>query len=366
MSRMLLYSRVNPADRGGVQAVFRRLASSLREAGHTVEQAWALQDPEAGDWTRCYPLPRIVWRGRLPHPRSVLGALEAAWRLGAGLYRLRPDVVNYHFVTGEAFYFLLLKPLFRYKLVVSVHGSDVLRPKPEDAPLLPRILQGADAVTAVSQLTAARLAQDYNLDPARIRVIPNGVDPAFWGAAPTGPRLAHRPPTFLSVGRLHPVKGHDVLLRAFAPVAAARPDARLVIVGEGGFRAELEQLARQLGIAPQVEFAGHLGPDAVRARMATARVFVLPSRSEGLPLALLETMSAGLPVIATRVGGVPEVIDDATAILVAPEDPAGMAAALEAALADIAALEERATRATRHARKFTASGADAAYTRVLA
>ncbi|MBA3884874.1 MAG: glycosyltransferase family 4 protein [Acidobacteria bacterium] len=360
MSRVLLYSRVNPADGGGVQAVVRRLARSLRGAGHTVIQAWSTPDPGADDWTRCFPLPQVPGTAAPRSARSVAGACKAVVRLAAALGGFRPDVVNYHFVTGEALYFAWLASICRYKLVLSAHGSDVLRPKPWDAPLLPRILAGAAAVTTVSRLTARRVIEDYPVDPARVSIIPNGVDCDFWSNV-RGVRLAQRPPTILAVGRLHPVKGHDVLLRAFALLAGAHPHARLVLVGDGGFRHTLEVLTAELGITGRVEFAGQLGPEAVRARMAAARCFVLPSRSEGLPLALLEAMAAGLPVVATRVGGVPEVVDESHARLVPTEDPPRMAAALQAALVDSTASEGLAARGLQRARQFSAADADAAY-----
>jgi glycosyltransferase involved in cell wall biosynthesis len=361
VSRILLFTRVNPADGGGVQTVFRRLAASLRHEGHTVQLGWTRADPHADEWTRRLPLPSLPANGIPEGWRPKAGALKAATRLAVAVARFRPDVVNYHFVTNEALYFARLKPVLRYRLVLSAHGSDVLRPKPWDAPLLPSILARADAITTVSQLTADRIGETFAIRPERIAVIPNGVDGAFWGATADAPALARRPPVILAVGRLHPVKGHDVLLHAFARLAAVDREARLVVVGDGGSRIALEALAVELGIARQVDFRGHLEPHAVRAMMDAARCFALPSRSEGLPLALLEAMSAGLPVVATRVGGVPEVVDDATAILVPPEEPARLAEGLSRALDVSPALNRLVARARDRAQRFSASAADAAY-----
>ncbi|HXE79728.1 MAG TPA: glycosyltransferase family 4 protein, partial [Vicinamibacterales bacterium] len=325
-SRILLYARVNPADGGGVQSLVQGLARHLRARGHEVTKAWAFPAPP-GSEDLTLPLRPVVLRGRLPAPRSTIWAAGALGRLTRLLFRLRPDVVNVHYVTGEAVYFALLKPLFRYRLVLSVHGSDVLRTQAPDAPLLPYVLPAADALTAVSPLTVAALKEYPDVNPARIREIPNGVDYGFWSAG-SDVRPGNRAPVVVSVARLDRVKGHDVLLHAFALVRARVPAARLVIVGEGGQRSALETLARLLGIAPAVEFTGQLDAEGVRERLRTARVFALSSRSEGLPIALLEAMAAGATCVATNVGGTCEVLTPGTGLLVPSEDPAALAEAI--------------------------------------
>jgi glycosyltransferase involved in cell wall biosynthesis len=195
------------------------------------------------------------------------------------------------------------------------------------------------------------------VDPSPVVVIPNGVPVDFWSASQPG--VERRDPIVLSVGRLHPVKGHDVLLRAFARLRARVPKAQLVLAGGGGYRADLERLAHGLGLASAVTFAGQIDAGAVRDLMGGARVFVLPSRSEGLPLALLEAMAAGVPVVATRVGGVPDVATPDTAGLVPPEDPAALAAALEEVLMDSALAQQMSRNGRMRARLFSAGDIDA-------
>jgi glycosyltransferase involved in cell wall biosynthesis len=361
--RVFMYCAVEPAERGGVQAVYRRLATSLRSRGHRVVQAWSRPDPHEAS-SRLHALPPPPLSSLFRRPRALAGACRALLHLAATLVRFRPDVVNCHFVTAEAWYFAWLKPVFRYRLVVSAHGSDVVRPKPWNAPWIARILARADAVTAVSTVTAARLADGYGVPRSRLFVIRNGIDPAFWGAVELAP-VVERPPVVVSVGRLHPVKGHDVLLEAFAGIASRVPDARLVIVGDGGFESDLATLAASLGIAARVTFAGAESATAVRDRLAQARCFVLPSRSEGLPLALLEAMAAGAPIVVTRVGGIPEVVGDESAVIVPPEDATALAAALVAVLSDDESATARASHARRDVLRFTSAAADAAYSEVL-
>lgn len=359
--RVLVYGNVHGSDRGGVQTVCRRLAAHLRGRGHRVALAWAQGADGRTPEQPAVRLPPLTWRrGR----REALGASAAMVQLVSYLARVRPTVVNFHFVTGAAAYFLLLKPLFGYRLVLSVHGSDVLRPQAEDAPLLPRIFSRGDAITTVSRITTTALRGVAEIDERRVHLIPNGIDVDFWsGARVTPATLPGR--SIVSVGRLDPVKGHDVLLRAFAEVLGKCPGTGLVLVGEGGFRAQLTQLATELRIGAAVTFAGQLAPEEVRAHLASAALFVLPSRSEGLPLALLEAMAAGVPSVAAEVGGVPEVLSPGTGLLVAPDDCASLAAALTALLLDAPRRAALAQRGKERALAFRADAADRAYEAVL-
>lgn len=361
--RVLLYSVTNPAESGGVQAVVKRLATHLRRREYVeVTIAWLLANPDVASRDEAYDLPRLRRRRGIPTPRSTLAALRALLQLNRALARFRPQIVNVHYVTCEAMYFLMLRPVYRYKLVLSVHGSDVLRPTRWDERLLPRLLPRADAITAVSHPTAARIRAFPGVDPARLSLIPNGVDFDFW-SAPASPHvpLTQRPMTVLAVGRLLPVKGHDVLLHAFARVRARVPAARLVIVGDGAARAELERLTETLELSAAVEFAGEMDAARVRARLGETRVFVLPSRSEGLPLALLEAMAAGVPTVATRVGGVPDVLLPGTGVIVPPEDPPALADAVSDLLLDPPRATELSRRGAERAKAFSAAAAYAAY-----
>jgi glycosyltransferase involved in cell wall biosynthesis len=136
----------------------------------------------------------------------------------------------------------------------------------------------------------------------------------------------------ISVGRLEEQKGHDVLIEAFAAVLRTHPDLQLTICGDGPARNGLIRAATRLGIADRVEFAGWRHD--VATLLAEADLLVHPARWEGFGLVLLEAMRAALPIVATRVGAIPEVISDGvTGILVAPEEPEALAAAIRS-LAD--------------------------------
>ncbi|HXT22856.1 MAG TPA: glycosyltransferase family 4 protein, partial [Thermoanaerobaculia bacterium] len=164
---------------------------------------------------------------------------------------------------------------------------------------------------------------------------PNGVPPAPAQPAYVAARSAQLPPVVLYSGRLRSRKAVAVLLQAMPRVLAAVPACRLVVVGDGEQSAHVAAAVRARGLATHVELAGSLPRPAAMARLFEADVFCLPSTYEGLPLAILEAMAAGLPVVATAVSGNPEAVEDGTTgLLVPPESAAALADALIALLTD--------------------------------
>jgi glycosyltransferase involved in cell wall biosynthesis len=233
-------------------------------------------------------------------------------------------------------------------------------------------LSRADVPVAVSEGVADILSREYGLARELTEVVPNGV-PA---PPPVSPeqrsRLRERwsvpapARVWLTVGRLEEQKGVDVLLEAWAALEEPRP--YLVVVGDGSRRAELEAQARALRLTGCVRFAG-AAADA-RALYRAADGFVLASRFEGMPLALLESMAAGLPVVATAVEGTREVAGDGAARLVPPLDPAALArevTAVEADPAAAAALGARAAAriAARYGEDHMVDAYEGVYRRVL-
>ena len=162
-----------------------------------------------------------------------------------------------------------------------------------------------------------------------VHYIPNGVDTAFFTPAPA----FCREPEMLCVGRLVPDKDHKTLLEAFALVRAQLPAARLHLVGDGPLHEELHRHALGLGLGEAVLFHG--SRDNVRDYLHKARLMVLASVSEGMPNVLLEGMACGLPVAATRVGGIPDLVEHGVhGLLAPPRDPAALAQCLLPLLTD--------------------------------
>jgi glycogen synthase len=203
--------------------------------------------------------------------------------------------------------------------------------------------QAADRVIATDESLRAEVARFLRVPARRIRVIPNGVDPQAGPALVSAARqealrarlqLPAGVYVGLTVARLEANKGLPDLLRALAALDPAL-DWRWVIVGAGGDRAPLEALARRLGVAARVRFAGGVGEVDLHNLYALAGGFALPSLYEGSSLATLEAMAHGLPVVATRVGGLPDKVRPGeTGLLVAPGDAPALSAALARLMSD--------------------------------
>ena len=317
-----------------MEHVCTALANGLRNRGHTVIEAFAedafdRKNRASQQWG--VRLRTVKTWKKLPTPRSLIQWGLDGYHLRSWLRELRPDVVNVHFITDQALPFLALRSSVGYRLVLTSHGSDLLRTSSAVArKALPILLPRADHVVAVSDAVADRAHQ---IAPsARVTTIPNGINLDFWS-----PRADIEPDPHLlvQIGRLHHVKGQDVLLNALPRLRQRVPDARVVFVGDGPDHRQLEALAEDLGLSDAVTFVGACSHDEVRDWVHRAGVGVLPSRSEGLPLTLLEMMATGTPVVATSVGGVPSTVADPPAArLVPPEDPDALADSLADVLTD--------------------------------
>jgi len=200
----------------------------------------------------------------------------------------------------------------------------------------------ADLVVAVSEHARRHHLQHLRLDPARVRTIHNGIE--IDGFHTGGPdRSAVRSEIGIPAGAslivvvavLRPPKGIDRLLRAMPMIIDEITAAHCLIVGDGEARSALEGMAADLGIADRVTFAGTRAD--VTRMLAAADLFVLPSLTEALPTVVAEAMAAGLPVVATTVGGTPEMVDDTTGTLVDPGDVPGLGRAIVEMLGDPAA-----------------------------
>lgn len=189
----------------------------------------------------------------------------------------------------------------------------------------------------VSSAMAVELLAD-GIDPSRIAFVPNGVEDHFFEprdghASRLALGLSPARPVAVVPARLAPRKGHVDLIAAWPAVQSRAPGAVALFAGDGPLRAPLEAMAESAGLAGAVKVLGHV--DDMPALLAAADAAVLPSRLEGVPLALLEAMAAGLPVVATRVGGVTEAVEDGvTGLLVAPRDPGALGLAVGEVLAE--------------------------------
>jgi len=193
-----------------------------------------------------------------------------------------------------------------------------------------RHVRRADRVITTSAYSAGRIAKFYGVDREKIAIVPELIDLDTWQRALAEAPREEGPPRILTVAHLYPRKGVDTLLRAFANLAT---NATLRIVGTGPERNRLEHLARTLAITDRVHFLGHLPFAALVAEYRNATIFALPTEQEGFGIVFLEAMASGLPIIATRVAAVPEVVADG--LLVDPGDEPALTESIERLLGDV-------------------------------
>lgn len=283
------------------------------------------------------------------------------------------DIIHAHQYTPYFYAAAACLLVPRVKVVFTEHGRFEPDVRSVRRVVWNRLLRGVTAgVTAVSEFTRERLVACERIPRARIEVIYNGVDVDGADAAP--PREASRavlglPPhgkVVLSVGRLDRVKDFGTLIRAMAKVVIDVPDAILLIAGDGDatYRHELVEISDALGIASRVRFLGSRRD--VSTLLAACDVFALTSITEATSMTILEAMSAGRPVVATSVGGNPElVVPRSTGTLV----PAGDSGATAEALAELLTDPDRAGRLglagrRRVTERFTRTAAFAAYEQI--
>ena len=306
-------------------------------------------------------------------PRHVSGlgraiSIRQDWSALVGLYRIlravRPAVVETHKskagVLGRLAAWLAGVPVVVHTFHGHVFHGYFSRWKSFLIVLLERLLaRWTDAIVAVSHRQRTELLRYRIASPDRLHAVPYGLklgplaackrDPdgfrAELGVAPTTPLVG-------TVTRLTPIKGTEVFLAAAQTVARAHPEARFVVVGDGELRSELEDLARRLGLEGRALFAG-IQHDMLPVYQALDLV-VLSSYNEGLPLALIEAIAAGCYVVASRVGGVSDLVPDSeVGITVAPGDATALADAIAVALR-----EERRVPAARRDRTARLYGVD--------
>jgi glycosyltransferase involved in cell wall biosynthesis len=238
---------------------------------------------------------------------------------------LRPDVVHLHNPT-PTIYAALPARLAGAASIVSTRHSLVAPPRrPAEEIKYAAAALFCNWIVGVCDATVANLQSMHSIRPQKIVRIYNGVVPLRRVPLPQCPSKDGF--TLVYVGRLEPVKNHNLLLRAFQSAQSSMPDLRLWVVGDGSRRARLESLAAELQISGQVRFWGHQAD--VAPFFSASDAFVMSSRSEGLPLSLLQGFSLGLPAIVTDVGGMAEVVRLAKAGFIVPAtEPAAMAAAM--------------------------------------
>ncbi len=261
-------------------------------------------------------------------PAARLRTLLRGWgRVPALVRALQPDIVHLHALPTPA-----ATPLLRLvpRLVVSVWGSDVAERDRRKAQLYPALLAHAAALTATSHYLAA-VAESYLRVPRPIQVVPFGVDVSTFYPAPA----AADPFLIGTLRHLEPNYGIDLLLAAVPSLLPQEPRLKVAIGGAGSLARPLQHQAQHLGVAGAIDWRGRIPHGDVPAFLRSLSMFVMPSRAESFGVAALEAQACGLPVVATNVGGLPEVVRAGeTGILVPPNDPPALAEGVLTLLSD--------------------------------
>lgn len=288
--------------------------------------------------------PRYLWPERLEVLQKEGGGLPIVWRrsylarlaiLPFGLAHIlavvrharNTDIIHANWTLSAAAAWVG-QFLHRRPFVVTIHGSDIFQAVrlPFVARLTRIVLKQSSRVVAVSR-SLADTAIALGLPAGLVDIVPDGVDTDWFR-----PASAEREPLIMYVGSLIERKGLRFLIQAMPEVLRRFPRYKLIIVGEGPQWAELAHLARSLAITEQVIFTGAQTPAQVSQWMQRARLFVLPSVEEGLGVVLLEALACGTPCVATRVGGIPDVLSSEVGFLVPPADHIALADAVTALL----------------------------------
>jgi glycosyltransferase involved in cell wall biosynthesis len=325
--RLLLL--IDSLDIGGAERHVVDLATALQARGHEVTVGVSALGPLAGELraasVEVMPLAR--------HPVKRRMSPSYALSVRRLVRSRRFDLVHAHLYASAAAARAALVG-FNMPLLVTEHTEGVWQGRA--ARVVARTyLRRADHIISVSGGIRDRLVHDLGVSRSRLSVVPNAVPPLRTGDRSSAPHVG---PLVGVVARLCPEKGVDLFLDAVAQIASRHPHASFVIAGDGPLRRQLQSQASRLGLAQRVRFLGELADG--RTFISTLYLLVVPSRTEGTPLVVLEAQSAGVPIVAARIGGVPaQVRHGIDGILVSPHDPGELAFAIDRLLASPEALQ---------------------------
>ena len=249
--------------------------------------------------------------------KSASRQQQARRDAAALLQRLRPDVVHTHQVGALWYLGQAARSVGRIPVLHTEHGNQLALAAGVWHQLKARFVwhraaRDAACFCCVSEEIARTVTQWHTVPRAKVEMVRNGIDPETFASRSDGPLVRQElgipagAPVVGTIGRLTLVKWHELLLRAAATLHGTMPDVHVLLVGDGPERSRLEHVAGVLGIRDRVHFAGYQ-PRPERF-LQVMDVFALTSRSEGLPLAMLEAWAAGRPVVCSAVGGIPQVV----------------------------------------------------------
>jgi glycogen synthase len=347
LARVLFWSESFVPLIGGLEVLASALLRSLGQRGHEFMVVTRLDWPAAPTDLPSHSVERGVRVHRLPLAETLASRVPARiMQVRAQVAELKrafqPDLVHLYSRGPSTVFLRHTAKVHPAPLLVTLHGPSQ---EPELRPhmLFGSTLRSADWVTACSSSVLANARRYLPELAGRSSVVLNSLPAPALRPAP----LALDSPRLLCLGRADRIKGFDLALTAFATIVRRWPAARLIVAGDGPARPALERQATALGLGEAVEFLGWVAPGAVAALINSASLLVLPSREEAFGLVALQAAQLGRPVVAARVGGLPEVVRHGeTGLLVEPGNVPALAAAI-ASLLDQPVMAARLGRAAR-------------------
>ena len=301
MKIAILVGLFPPKWLAGTEIATYNLADHLAQRGHEIHIITSQDEglPEFSEENSFY-IHRIAW------PKiHIIGTITFWAKICLKIQKIKPDIVHAQSLpTGIPAW--AAKKHLKIPYVVWGQGSHIYLPGSCIRMASKTILKNADAVLALTEDMKQRMLEICNRD---ISVVPNGIGLERFNIT-SGEKKKGNSKTIIFVGRLHPVKGVSYLIEAMAIVHRKMPDAKLILVGDGIERSKLEELVEKLDLNGCIQFAGQVQQERIPTIMQQADLFALPSLSESFGIVNLEAMAASLPIVATNVGGIPDIVEE--------------------------------------------------------
>jgi glycogen(starch) synthase len=330
---------------GGVEVLSYHLLKELRRRGHDILAVTGREqsDPLGAQTFDGLDIVRFDFDHAVAS-RNLVVLRDIKTAVAELVSRFQPDVLHLNDALLSSFLFLRGGATGNLPRVLTLHSP--IRPAGNDG-LQARLAADADRIITVSQAQYDDSAATMPTLRGKMSIIPNALP---WPElAPTD--LSLMPPVVLCIGRMRSDKGFDLAIRMFARLRDRGVVANLIVAGDGPERSALEALVRSLGLAGHVDFPGWVPPDRVASMINTSTLVVMPSRwPEPFGLVALQAAQMGRPVVACRVGGLPEVVEhERTGLLVTADDEQAMADAVESLLSDLSSVKRMGERARQRA-----------------
>jgi glycosyltransferase involved in cell wall biosynthesis len=334
--------------RGGVVSVVDNLGKYLQAHGHGVLFFHFGRPLLLKNRVTKLGYPGVQLRLNLPFGGGLFGVLRTLafpFLFTSSLVQLiwllktrRIHVVNLHYPLDNFVYFAICRRLLPIRLITSIHGRDAFskeKPREKYSRWFRFLIGSSDLVVLPSETYRRKLLEAFPGIQEKTIFIHNGIDTAQFRPAEDGESRNEHNRYILCVAELQEYKAIDVLLHAARPLLMNDRSLSLVLAGDGPLRAQLEALASSLGISKQTRFLGTQGAADVARLLQGCETMVLPSRMEPFGIVLIEAMACKKPVVATAVGGIPEIIEhEISGILVEPENPEALTAGILRVLTD--------------------------------